>query len=245
MSTIRIPTTQFIELEYPVASVGHRLLSGLIDLAVLVGYFILILFMFFGGNFPDGDSAMVVLAILQLPAMGYSLLCEVFAEGQTLGKRALNLKTIRLDGGSPSFGDFLIRWSLRLVDVWITGIGFMPGGVGLISIGVTKNGQRLGDLAAGTTVVRLKLVNTFDDTIFRDTDDDYQVRFPEISRLSDRDLSIVKDVMDHALRQKDQALLARLATRIKKVAHIETNMEDRAFLEQVFKDYNHLYSAKK
>ncbi len=244
MNTIKIPTTQFIELEYPIAGTGNRLLAGLIDLVVLLLYFLAILFLLYGGNFPE-EEGFVVFLFLQIPAMVYSLVCEVFAQGQTLGKWLLKLRTIRLDGTPPTVGDYLLRWILRLVDVWLSAGFAMPGAIGLISIGVTKNGQRLGDLAAGTSVVRLQLVTTFADTIFRETDETYRVTFPEITRLSDRDLTIIKEVMDHAKKSKDEQLLSRLAFKIKTVSGIETEFSDSKFLEIVFNDYNHIFSESK
>ena len=247
MSTISIPTTQHIELEYPVASTGDRILAGLIDTTVVILYYIfwyyLIQEYIFAGGLEDlfnGDLQTLYLFAL-LPANCYSLLCEVFFNGRTLGKWVMNTRSISLQGRSPSLSEYLLRWILRIVDLWLTLGILMPGLIGLIAIGVTKRGQRLGDLAAGTTVIKLKLVTTFVDTIYAETGEDYRMNFPEISRLSDRDMSILKEVLDAGLKSNNPELLGKLATKVMQVAEIKTDMPPRKFLETVLQDYNHFY----
>jgi len=248
MSTISIPTTQHIELEYPVAGIGDRILAGVIDATVVIlyhiGWFFLIREYVLAGagleEFFSGDLQTLYLFAL-LPANCYSLLCEIFFNGRTLGKWVMNTRSISLQGRSPSLSEYLIRWLLRMVDVWLTLAILMPGLPGLITIGVTRRGQRLGDLAAGTTVIKLKLVTTFVDTIYAETGDDYRMHFPEINRLSDRDMSILKEVLDAGLKSNNPELLAKLAHKVKEVAEINTQMPPREFLQTVLQDYNHYY----
>ena len=88
--------------------------------------------------------------IVYLPVLCYSLLCEVFNRGQSLGKRLLNIRVVKADGSTPSLSSYLLRWLLFPIDLPIT------GGLGVIVILLTKNHQRLGDLAAGTMVIKEK-----------------------------------------------------------------------------------------
>ncbi|RMG23786.1 MAG: RDD family protein, partial [Bacteroidetes bacterium] len=167
--------------------------------------------------------------------------CELFFNGQSLGKYALKTRVIQMDGSTPDISSMLLRWMLRLVDIWITLPLMFPGVVALITAAVNKKGQRLGDIAAGTTVVKLRLVTTFADTIFVDTAEDYQVVFPQIRSLSDRDMSILKEVLDMGVKSDNPYLLGKLATKVREVTHIQTNMPDRDFLYTLLSDYNHLY----
>jgi uncharacterized RDD family membrane protein YckC len=249
MNTIVIPTAQHIELEYPVAKTGERVLGALIDAGVLALYVYLwarLLTLYEADIFrsiidqTDETYASLSLAVLTiLPAACYSLVTEWIFNGRSLGKLVMNTQTVRLDGSAPSLGDLLIRWLLRLVDVWI----ILPfyGLPGLIALSASPRGQRLGDMAAGTTVIRLKLVASFVNTIYVETEEDYQVVFPEISALSDRDVSILKEVLDAGLKSNNPSLLLRLAARVKEVTGIRTEMEPRAFLETLLRDYNHYF----
>jgi len=174
-----------------------------------------------------------------LPILCYHLASEVFFNGQSLGKYAMKIRVVRMDGQPASFTDYFMRWIFRILDMIVP--VFAPGIIATISVAVSKNGQRLGDLAASTTVIKLKLVTHVGDTMFVDTQETYEIKFPEISRLSDRDVSILKEVLDAGLRSNNPELLMRLTDKIKEVTGIESRLSNREFLNTILADYNHLY----
>lgn len=240
MDTIIIPTAQNIELEYPLAGLGDRILATFIDILILLGYVLLIAEVLDLFDFDDGYTP--IMALVMLPAILYSFLCEVFLNGQTLGKKALKIRVVMVDGGKTSLSGYLVRWIIRSVDIWS-----FSGIVAIIAISVGKKGQRLGDIAADTTVVKLKLVTVFGDTMFVDTDVAYKIQYPQIKRLSDRDMSILKEVLDAGLRSNNPDLLGRLASKVREVTQIppQANLSDTQFLKVVLADYNHLYKGGK
>ncbi|MDP5172020.1 MAG: RDD family protein [Bacteroidia bacterium] len=244
MNTIIIPTTQNIELEYPVAHIGDRILSGLIDLGVLVAYTWFWIWLLQNyqthDNWEDYATDTIYLLAL-LPAMTYSLWTESWFQGRTLGKKLMNLRTIRLDGASPGFSEYALRWMLRIVDIWVTASVLLPGLIGMITISTGKKGQRLGDISAGTSVVKMRLVTTFSDTIFVETQASYQVNFPEISRLSDRDISILKEVLDAGTKNDNPVLIQKLANKVQAVIGVQSTLPPDQFLAIVLKDYNFLF----
>ena len=132
--------------------VGRRIGAGLIDLAIVVLLVLLV------GGIVGNDTAADAPASARFGALDRLLvLCLVFgyywgtetAWGQTVGKRVLAIKVVRVDGGTPGAGAILVRTLLRIVD-------FFPGFyiVGLIAIFATgPRRQRVGDMAAKTRVV--------------------------------------------------------------------------------------------
>ena len=88
------------------------------------------------------------LIAIYLPAIFYHFLMELFNHGQSVGKMVMRIRVVKKDGTTPGIGDFFMRWLLQLVD-----LGF--SGVGALVILISKNSQRLGDLAAGTMVIQL------------------------------------------------------------------------------------------
>lgn len=244
MNTIIIPTTQNIELEYPVANPGDRIFAGIIDVGLISLYtwiWYLILDEYQSYDTLEGYASDVMYQLAVIPALTYSLWCEAWLQGQTIGKKIMNLKTIRLDGAAAGLGEYTIRWLLKIVDIWLSAIVAMPGLVAVIALISGKKGQRLGDMAAGTSVVKLRLVADFSETIFVETEENYRVSFPEVRQLSDRDISILKEVMDAGNKQQNEELLIRLSDRVRTVTGIKTDMEPLAFLSTVLKDYNFLF----
>lgn len=269
MNTISIPTTQNIELEYPVASSQERLLAGFIDQVILGVY--IFTFHYFLIKYSELDlqssstwdgvwtSWEILYFLFWMPACFYSLLSESIFRGQTLGKWLTNTRTIHLSGSTPDTASYFLRWLFKLIDVWFfTGFCFVAidggnyalafalfvlfsGWIGMLVIAISKNNQRLGDLIAGTSVIKLKLVTTFLDTIYVETSESYKVVFPEIRSLSDRDVSILKQVLDVGLKSKNINLLEKLSERVKNVTGIESDMPPRQFLKTVLADYNHFF----
>jgi uncharacterized RDD family membrane protein YckC len=147
---VTIATPEGVDLELTLAGVGSRFVSALVDLmlqiALLVGV---------GGvgaavgAFGNGYGSVVVLLASFLVFAAYDVLFEVFAAGRTPGKRLNGLRVVRVDGSPVTFFTSAIRNVLRLVDI-------LPGMylVGIVTILVTRRNQRLGDVAAGTLVVR-------------------------------------------------------------------------------------------
>src|SRR5581483_5801018 len=117
MAVISITTTQNIELEYDLASLGERIVATIIDLVIIFAYFIVIAMIENFGDMFSSTSAAIVNLLLFLPVTFYSLLSETFLNGQSVGKRVMGIKVISLNGNQASFAQYLIRWLFRLVDL--------------------------------------------------------------------------------------------------------------------------------
>ncbi|MBI1780427.1 MAG: RDD family protein [Sphingobacteriales bacterium] len=153
MNTITIQTAQNIEVEYDVASLGDRIVGRIIDLLIQGAFVLIFMLIFFWGSFANdaGNEASILIffIVILLPVMFYDLLMEQFFNGQSIGKKVMKIKVISLDGGQPTFSQYLLRWLFRLVDFSLTGsLG------ALISVAASENKQRIGDMVAGTTLIK-------------------------------------------------------------------------------------------
>lgn len=234
MENIRIQTAQNVELEYEIAGIGNRIVASLIDILILAAYALAISLLsdwLFSGTFMAS-----VIVLLYLPAFFYDLLCEIFMDGQSFGKRQMDIKVVRLDGMQPTIGNYLLRWLLRFVDV-----GFMY--IGLIVMLFTEKSQRLGDLAAGTTVVKLKQRVTLEDTIFTPLQQGYVPTFREVEKLNDHDMDVVRDVLK-AISSRDAGPAIHEAAAhamhiLERKMGVVSTMPPAQFLDIVLRDYNY------
>lgn len=242
MATIRVHTAQNVTLEYEIASLGDRLVAAIIDNVILFAWFIacaLIVFNVLKLNTGEAGSsvAVVVLGLLVgIPYVFYNLICEVFLNGQSIGKKARDIRVMRLDGTAPRLGDYLLRWLLRIVD---TGLPVIGGFVAMITILINGKGQRLGDLAAGTTVIKVRRIAP-QSAEMPTLPVGYQVVFPQASLLADHDVALVRQLMQQAAVREDYGLLNEVANKIKGLTGIQTTLPDDPFLKTVLRDHAHL-----
>ncbi|MDJ1503942.1 RDD family protein [Xanthocytophaga agilis] len=250
MNTIQIQTTQNVFIEYQPAGVGDRLLAGIIDALIRTAYSIILLVLFgMATNLMDRSSPVanfdfvsILWLILNLPNLFYTLILEIVMDGQTIGKRALNIKVVRLDGTQPTIGNYIIRWLLRIIDV------YFPCGIGLvaiITISTSSQGQRLGDMAAGTTVITMKRRVTLAQTRLPEVDSNYQPLYPQVVRLSDRDIEIIRETLQTYHRNgNDPYLLSSLAAKLQTLLDVQTTQSNLEFLQTILKDYTYITSQQ-
>jgi uncharacterized RDD family membrane protein YckC len=144
-----------VVLELRVATVASRGLAMALDVLIqFVGFYIVSLIMVSAG-FAAFDGALetaVFLVLVVLVVVGYPVALETFTRGRTVGKIALGLRTVRADGGPIRFRQALVRGLAGFfVDFWALGV---LGAVAVIVSVSSKQGQRVGDMLAGTLVVR-------------------------------------------------------------------------------------------
>lgn len=237
MSTIRVQTTQNVTLEYEVASAGDRVLATIIDNVVIFAWAIAWTLLASALDLLQNESLLLVVGILLivLPALFYHLICEVFFNGQSIGKKARDIKVIRLDGTTPRFGDYLLRWILRLVDT-----AFMGGLIALVVVLMNGKGQRLGDIAAGTSVVSTRPRQAAGALAPAFTEAGYVVVFAEASRLADHDVATIRQLLQKGVAGENYVLLHELALKVKDLTGIRTSLPDEPFLRTVLRDHAHL-----
>ena len=239
MDSIKIETTQNVDLDYEAAGIGYRILATLLD-GVFIGVYVAIIFILcisLGFNyFYDSNQYMAstLLIILGLPILLYHFLSETFMNGQSLGKKVLKIKVIKLDGTQPGIGSYLIRSLFRIIDIQL-----FNGLVALISVAASNKSQRLGDMAAGTTVIKLGSKLTLRDTILFKQVDNYKIVFDQVALLSDRDIAIIKEILEHSIINNKPDNLGILAQKVKTKMGITSPLKHDEFLKTVLLDYSH------
>lgn len=146
--TVTIVTPEGVELRVVLAGAGSRALAGAVDVAlqlVLLLLAALAAFGLVGGGVGTALFAVAAFAIV----FGYYVAFELLSSGRTAGKHLAGLRAVRAGGGPIDLPASAVRTLLRLIDM-------LPSFylLGLVCIAVTRRNQRLGDLAAGTLVVR-------------------------------------------------------------------------------------------
>lgn len=242
MKSIEITTTQHVTIEYELARLRERALAWFMDLMlVLLAYFVLLqlLNLIFGGIFSGNISDT---AVFLLPFLGfflYHIFFEIWNIGQSPGKMAMGIKVVRLDGEDPEWSDVVLRAVLHLVDSL-----FSFGVIGAVLIKTTGKSQRLGDLAANTTIIRIRgAAHQFllADILGISTLENYQPTYPQVRALSERDMIFIKNVLSRRQRYPNRAhqeVLEDLVTHLMPLLGIERRPANSIeFLRTLLRDY--------
>ena len=240
METIRVSTAQNVDIDYEVAGLGERIVARLIDLAGFAVLYIVVLILMIASFRNSGTLGVVLIIIFLVIFVFYDLVCELTMDGQTFGKKIMKIKVISLDGGQPTFGQYLMRWIFRVIDF---GFIFGWGLVALVCVAVSKNHQRIGDMLAKTTLIKTVPRTKIDQVAFGFAlPDDYQPVFKEVLHLNDRDAELIFEVLSGFYQTGNTDLIYSMATKIKEhiAIIIPAGMNELQFLETVMKDYNHL-----
>ncbi|MBG24809.1 MULTISPECIES: RDD family protein [Croceibacter] len=233
MDNFQIETAQNISIQQQVAGIGERMLAFFVDICIYIAYVILVMLSLSGVNISSEDEWIYGMVIM-LPMFLYHLLWETFWNGRSPGKAAVGIRVVMLDGSNPNFSNYLIRWLLRLVD-----ISFTSGSVAIVTLLLSGKGQRLGDIAAKTTVISTKGKVKFNDIIYSNVEENYQPVYPQVTVFTDNEIQNIKTIFYRAKAKSQHHIILKLASKLKVVMDIETEQKPILFIETVIKDYNY------
>ena len=146
-----IITPEAVVLELETAGVGSRVFAGIIDLAIQFGIFwVGALIMQLVGVETETGSYTMLAILLAVVLMGYPVVSETLMRGRTVGKRAMGLRAVTLEGAPVRLRHVLLRMMGGLVDRMLPPLGI----TGTLFVLGTSRHQRVGDLLAGTIVIR-------------------------------------------------------------------------------------------
>ena len=233
MDHFQIETAQNVHISQNVAGIGERIVAYLIDTGIIAVYIILASIVMSIIDI-DPNSLFLVGMTVGLPILVYHLLWETFWDGRSPGKKVMKLKVVKLDGSKPSFSNYLLRWLLRIVEITIT-----SGGVALTVILLNGKGQRLGDMAAATTVISEKPQVGMIQTVLVDIPEDYVPTYPQVTVFTDYEMQTIKNLFQEAKYKGNHNIIVKLSNQITEVMDITNEETPIKFVDKVIKDYNY------
>ena len=237
MNQFQIETAQNVTIDQNSSNLGERMLAYIIDSFVITVYTILVILLLVSLEV-DFDDLWALYLLATLPAFLYYVLFETFTDGKTIGKGLMRLRVVKLDGSKPNFGNYFVRWILRILDVVLT-----SGAAAVITILIRGNGQRIGDIAAGTTVISERRKVHLRDTLLKEIPEDYTPQFPQVTIFKDAEIQTVKELYEKSKRNGDHNIIVSLDKRLKEVMDVSTDLRPIDFVDVVIKDYNY-YTQK-
>lgn len=247
MKTIDITTTQKVTIEYELAGLRDRFLASLIDVMLIsaIGViFIIIMSAAFNNDFNVDDNAagqsnFLLKGLIPLFIfLFYHFLSELLMDGQSLGKKAVGIKVIKLNGKEATASDYLLRSMFHFIDslfsLYILGA--------LLVLSTDKN-QRLGDLAANTAVIKVKFNLRFrlEDIMKINSLADYEPLYPDVRQFTEHDMLLIKSVVARQRQYNNPAHRDAVNVLVRdlmlKLDIIETPKDKIHFLKTLIRDY--------
>lgn len=240
MDQVRFRTPENIEFSYELGGLGSRFVATLIDITIqfaalgAIGLFIGLVHFGLGVNvvkelgsfFGVARTAMIVALFTLLGGvfLGYHIFFESLRNGQTPGKKVANLQVIKENGTSINFFDAALRNIFRLID-------FLPFlyALGIVMILATRKRKRIGDLVAGTLVVRI--AGERDPAVLPTMEADKTGDQIDVKRLDDEEYNLIRNFL---MRRNNLDLKVRreLAQKIVKTVQEKTGPVDGASNDQ-------------
>ena len=237
MAQSDIITGQYVQIQQTPASVGERIGAQLIDW-LIQGIFATTLFTILTelqdriGDFLNSFNPFYI--ILFLIIILYCPLCEIFNHGQTIGKKLLKMRVVKKDGSTPSVSAYLLRWLLFIAD------GPTLSGLGVLVMLLNQDNQRLGDIAAGTMVIKLNTYHKIQVSLdeFTHLSKNYHAAYPQVTDLSLEQIDLITRTLE---LPDDDPRIHALAGKVKNILQISTPLErsDDTFLWRIVKDYQY------
>ncbi len=231
MKTIEVKTAHNITIQYHLATATDRILAFAIDGFILSIYVLLMSAIFHRNSF-------FLYLFSTVGAMLYHLLFEMFNNGQSIGKKLMRIKVISVRGQSPEKQEFLLRWIFRIIDITLT-----IGSCAILSIISNSKNQRIGDLLANTTVIKIILGQSHPlDSLQKLGTSSYEAKYPALKKFNDHDMLLVKESLNRMKKYpsvENQKMINTLSAELASVVgkDVKEIRNKDQFLTELLEDY--------
>lgn len=250
MSSVAFESAHHVKVEYEVASAFQRIAAWAIDTVTFFAYFILVAIVFNVSNFfgKEGVADFLWLLIIKLPWILYHPIMEYFTAGQSLGKLALGIRVVNLNGERPGLKEVFTRWLLRGDFLFISTdlyalMWFGFGLIGAVFSATSPLRQRLGDRMAGTLVIKNKsnIQYNLRDILQIQTIENYEPSYPNVTKFTDEDMLLIKNTIQRVVKSPNdetKRFAIELANESARLIGLEEVPAKRMeFLQTLLKDY--------
>ena len=239
MKKLEILTAQNVSINYQLSSVVLRAVASVIDIICLSLYMLIVASIIGTSTMAAYEFSMVLIYLFGFSVFFlYSPFCEKVFKGQTLGKRIVGIRVVQLNGEKPTLEQILMRWSFRIVDLWIS-----FGAIAMLSCSASSKGQRIGDSLAGTTLIRTSpsTVYTLKDVRSIKTQSNYKPTYIGVTRFNDDDMMVIKKALSRLEKsptQRHKQLCFDLADKCAEKLNLEEIPKKKGtFLKTLLNDY--------
>lgn len=241
MKQLALRTTQNVVIEYPAAKIFERVVASLLDyffVGIVSWFLILILVRTFVAMNVDRMATIFLSMLPILILLLYHTLSEYIANGQSLGKKIMGIRVVRMDGQRAGLREALLRALMLIID----GL-FSFGVVGILSIATSRRHQRLGDMAANTVVIKSDPSKPFrlEDIVKIKTLDEYDPTYPQVVQFTERDILQVKEALRRYQKYRNDAHRKSFMKLVKKMAKLmelnELPRDSVKFVKTIIRDY--------
>jgi uncharacterized RDD family membrane protein YckC len=237
MRTLEILTTQNVTIEYPLAGLQERFVAFLLDF-LFICLISLGLYLSCAFIIPNRYLSVALYFTVIPVVVFYSLLSEIIGNGQSWGKKITGLKIVKVNGNEIRLSDSISRWVFRLVDIYLS-----IGGIGMFLITSTVRSQRLGDIVANTTVIKIK---PGDSPRLQQIEkirslEDYTPTYRQVVQMNESQMLLIKSALEETKQYPNKShkdALSELTEIICERLQIQKAEErDDQFLQQIINDY--------
>ena len=235
MTKTGIITSQYVQIDQTPAGIGERIFARMLDYLIMFIYSTGIFYMLeLTGfhNLRNSDYGVLIFFLLFLPIIFYSFMWEILNRGRSPGKMLFGMRVVMRDGTTPTIGAYLMRWMLLIIDIWTW--------VGIVVILLNKDNQRIGDLAAGTMVIKERDYHRIQVNLdeFNHMSRNYKPFFPQVENLSLEQINTINEALTR-YDDKRPRRIAMLSAKVKDFLKVSPAIDDEAFLKTLTRDYQY------
>lgn len=234
MAQSNIVTGQYVRINQTAASVGERMLARFIDSFIVCCYFIGITILLSELDLPWTNTYTFFTIGIYIPVLFYSLIFEVMNNGQTIGKMVMGTRVVKKNGRRPTLSSYFLRWLLWSIDSTM--------GIGVLTILLSKDNQRIGDIAAGTMVIKLQSYKKIQVSLdeFGHLASNYEPVYPQVTDLSLNQIDIIQRCLDSEYSTDRSTRINILYHKVHELLDIPYDRRSaEQFLYTVIRDYQH------